>query len=138
MSPDERKVQGAAINSLKDEATEALAARRLILKSAALEKRLAAEAVDVTLPVRQAGIDSGRIHAISQVTDELVAIFADMGFSIAEGPDIESDDYNFTKLNFPPGHPRAKCTTRSSSRPTRKASVSCCAPIQAPCRCARC
>ncbi len=105
MSPDERKSQGAAINSLKDAVNEALTARRAILKSAALERQLAAEAVDVTLPVRPAGIETGRIHPISQVMDELIAIFADMGFSIAEGPDIESDDYNFTKLNFPPGHP---------------------------------
>jgi phenylalanyl-tRNA synthetase alpha chain len=57
------------------------------------------------LPVRPAGIESGRIHPISQVMDELIAIFADMGFAIAEGPDIETDDYNFTMLNFPPGHP---------------------------------
>jgi phenylalanyl-tRNA synthetase alpha chain len=105
MSPEERKAQGAAINTLKDEVGDALAARRTLLKSAALERQLAAEALDVTLPVRQAGVESGRIHPISQVLDELVAIFADMGFSIAEGPDIESDDYNFTKLNFPPGHP---------------------------------
>jgi phenylalanyl-tRNA synthetase alpha chain len=105
MSPDERRVQGAAINGLKDLVGEALAARRGLLKSAALEKQLAAEALDVTLPARKAGIETGRIHPISQVMDELVAIFADMGFSIAEGPDIESDDYNFTMLNFPPGHP---------------------------------
>ena len=59
----------------------------------------------MSLPVRRAGIETGRIHPISQVFDEITAIFADMGFSIAEGPDIESDDYNFTKLNFPPGHP---------------------------------
>ena len=76
-----------------------------MLKSAALEAQLKREAVDVTLPVRLAGIETGRIHPISQVMDEIVAIFADMGFSVAEGPDIESDDYNFTKLNFPPGHP---------------------------------
>jgi phenylalanyl-tRNA synthetase alpha chain len=105
MSPEERKVQGAAINNLKDQVGEALAARRAILKSAALERQLAAEALDVTLPVRPAGIESGRIHPISQVMDELIAIFADMGFAIAEGPDIETDDYNFTMLNFPPGHP---------------------------------
>ena len=72
---------------------------------AALEARLKAEALDVTLPLRRAGVETGRIHPISQVFDEITAIFADMGFSIAEGPDIESDDYNFTKLNFPPGHP---------------------------------
>src|SRR5471030_1230676 len=69
MSPDERKVQGAAINSLKDQVGEGLAARRAILKSAALERQLAAEALDVTLPVRPAGIESGRIHPISQVMD---------------------------------------------------------------------
>ncbi len=105
MSPDERKIQGAAINSLKDAVNEALAVRRAILKSAALERQLVSEAQDVTLPVRPAGVESGRIHPISQVMDELIAIFADMGFAIAEGPDIESDDYNFTKLNFPPDHP---------------------------------
>jgi phenylalanyl-tRNA synthetase alpha chain len=105
MSPDDRRTAGAAINALKDEVTEALAARRAILKGAALEARLKTEALDVTLPVRPAGIETGRVHPISQVFDEVTAIFADMGFSIAEGPDIESDDYNFTKLNFPPGHP---------------------------------
>jgi phenylalanyl-tRNA synthetase alpha chain len=105
MSPDERRSAGALINALKDEVTEALAARRAVLKSAALEARLKTQALDVTLPVRPAGIETGRIHPISQVFDEVTAIFADMGFSIAEGPDIESDDYNFTKLNFPPGHP---------------------------------
>jgi phenylalanyl-tRNA synthetase alpha chain len=105
MSPDERKVQGAAINGLKDRAAEALARRKTQLKAAAREAQLAAEAVDVTLPARTSGLETGRIHPISQVMDELTAIFVDMGFSIAEGPDIESDDYNFTKLNFPPGHP---------------------------------
>ena len=105
MSSEERRTAGAAINALKDEVTEALAGRRAVLKSAALEARLRTEALDVTLPVRPAGIETGRIHPISQVFDEVTAIFADMGFSIAEGPDIETDDYNFTKLNFPPGHP---------------------------------
>ena len=105
MSPDERKSAGAAINALKDEVTEALAARRSLLKAAALDARLKAEALDVTLPVRPAGVETGRIHPISQVWDEVTAIFADMGFSVAEGPDVESDDYNFTRLNFPPGHP---------------------------------
>ena len=76
-----------------------------MLKDAALEAQLERETVDVTLPVRLPGVETGRIHPISQVMDEIVAIFADMGFSVAEGPDIESDDYNFTKLNFPPGHP---------------------------------
>ena len=105
LSPDERKTQGAAINALKDVVTEALAARRTMLKKAALEAQLERETLDVTLPVRAPSVETGRIHPISQVMDEIVAIFAEMGFSVAEGPDIETDDYNFTKLNFPPGHP---------------------------------
>ncbi|HUZ67204.1 MAG TPA: phenylalanine--tRNA ligase subunit alpha [Beijerinckiaceae bacterium] len=105
MSPDERRSAGAEINALKDRVSEALTQRRSILRKAALEARLATEKVDVTLPVRETAIVGGRVHPISQVTDELTAIFADMGFSVAEGPDIESDDTNFTKLNFPAGHP---------------------------------
>ena len=105
MSPDERRSAGAAINALKDEVTAALDARRAALKGAALQARLEREALDLSLPAPRSAIDRGRIHPISQVLDEITAIFADMGFSIAEGPDIESDDYNFTKLNFPPGHP---------------------------------
>jgi phenylalanyl-tRNA synthetase alpha chain len=105
LTPNERRTHGAAINALKDQVTEALAARRAILKAAALEAQLKREAEDVTLPVRLPGVETGRIHPLSQVMDEIVTIFADMGFAVAEGPDIESDDYNFTKLNFPPGHP---------------------------------
>jgi phenylalanyl-tRNA synthetase alpha chain len=105
MSPDERKVQGPAINGLKDRINAALNERRETFKGAALDARLATETVDVTLPVREAPAETGRVHPISQVTDELTAIFADMGFAVAEGPDIETDDYNFTKLNFPEGHP---------------------------------
>jgi phenylalanyl-tRNA synthetase alpha chain len=105
MSPEERKTQGAAINLAKDRVTQALAARREILKSAALDARLATETIDVTLPVREAPAEAGRIHPLSQVFEEVDTIFADMGFLIAEGPDIETDDYNFTRLNFPEGHP---------------------------------
>jgi phenylalanyl-tRNA synthetase alpha chain len=105
MSPDERKTQGATINLAKDRVSRAIAARREVLKTAALDARLATETIDVTLPVREPIVEQGRIHPLSQVMDELTAIFADMGFSIAEGPDIETDDYNFTKLNFPIGHP---------------------------------
>src|SRR5215207_4102664 len=101
MAPEERKVQGAAINAVKDKVTEALAVRRELLKGAALDARLNSETVDVTLPARESAAEQGRIHPLSQVMDELTAIFADMGFAIAEGPDIETDDYNFTKLNFP-------------------------------------
>jgi phenylalanyl-tRNA synthetase alpha chain len=105
MSPEERKNEGAKINALKDKVAEALGRRRNVLKEAALAARLAGETLDVTLPTRASALETGRIHPISQVMDELTAIFSDMGFSIAEGPDIESDDFNFTKLNFPPGHP---------------------------------
>jgi phenylalanyl-tRNA synthetase alpha chain len=103
MSPDERKVQGPLINGLRDRVTAALAARKSELADADLNKRLETERVDVTLPPRPES--QGRIHPISQVMEELTAIFADMGFSVAEGPDIEFDDLNFTKLNIPPEHP---------------------------------
>ena len=105
MTPDERKVRGPVINGLRDRVQAAIASRRDALAEAALGARLAAERIDVTLPVREAPEARGRIHPISQVLDEITAIFADMGFSVAEGPDIETDDYNFTALNFPPGHP---------------------------------
>src|SRR5688500_15151875 len=105
MSAEERQVKGPAINGLKNRVTEALTARKAELKDVAITARLVAEKVDVTLPVRQSPAERGRIHPISQVTDEITAIFADMGFSVAEGPDIETDYYNFTALNFPEGHP---------------------------------
>jgi len=105
MSPDERKANGPLINGLKDRVTAALAARKDALRDAALDARLNSETVDVTLPVREPPTEIGRVHPISQVVDELTTIFADMGFAVAEGPDIETDDYNFTKLNFPEGHP---------------------------------
>ena len=105
MTPDERKVMGPALNGLKDRINQAIAARREVLKEAELVRRLEEERVDVTLPVRPSGLETGRIHPVSQVIDEITAIFADLGFAIAEGPDIESDYYNFTALNFPEGHP---------------------------------
>src|ERR1700741_873666 len=98
MTPDERKVQGPAINGLRDRVNAALNAKKDSFKGAALDARLATETVDVTLPVREAPAELGRVHPISQVVDELTAIFADMGFAVAEGPDIENDDYNFPKL----------------------------------------
>ncbi len=105
MTPDQRREQGPLINGLRDRVTEAMAVRRNTLKDAALAARLNTETVDVTLPLREAPAESGRMHPISQVMDELTAIFADMGLSVAEGPDIETDDYNFTMLNFPESHP---------------------------------
>ena len=105
MTPDDRKEKGPLINGLRDSVTEALASRRAVLRDAALEIRLASESIDVTLPVRPSAAARGRIHPISQVIDELTVIFGDMGFAVAEGPDIETDFFNFTALNFPVGHP---------------------------------
>jgi phenylalanyl-tRNA synthetase alpha chain len=105
MTPDERRQQGPLINGLKDRVTAAIGQKRDALKDQALDQRLNTEAIDVTLPTRESPTEIGRVHPISQVIDELTAIFADMGFAVAEGPDIETDDYNFTKLNFPEGHP---------------------------------
>ncbi|HSV30209.1 MAG TPA: phenylalanine--tRNA ligase subunit alpha [Candidatus Omnitrophota bacterium] len=103
MSPDERKEAGARLNQLKDEVADAIAAAKAGLETKALDERLARERVDVTLPVRPEA--QGRIHPISQVMDEMVAIFAQMGFEVAEGPDIEDDFHNFTALNIPAEHP---------------------------------
>ncbi len=103
MTPDERKEMGPALNGLKARVGEAVAARKTALEDAALEARLATEKVDVTLPVRPQ--TKGKIHPISQVMEEVAAIFSAMGFEIAEGPDIEDDFHNFTALNFPPDHP---------------------------------
>jgi phenylalanyl-tRNA synthetase alpha chain len=105
MDPEERKIVGPALNALRDRVTQALAAKKTALADAALDARLKAETLDVSLPLRESGLETGRIHPVSQVTDELIAIFSAMGFSVAEGPDIETDDLNFTKLNFPVGHP---------------------------------
>ena len=105
LPPEQRKSQGPLINGMRDRVNAALAERREAFKAAALEARLNTESVDVTLPVREAPAEIGRVHPITQVIDELTAIFADMGFAVAEGPDIETDDYNFTKLNFPEEHP---------------------------------
>ena len=102
---DEKKAVGAAVNGVKTRVTEALEARKASLDKAATTARLAAERADITLPVRVGALAEGRIHPVSQVFDEIIEIFADMGFSVAEGPDIESDDLNFTKLNIPPEHP---------------------------------
>ncbi|MEF2073893.1 phenylalanine--tRNA ligase subunit alpha [Consotaella aegiceratis] len=105
MTPDERRTEGPKLNGLRDRVAGLLSAKREALAEAAVAARLAAETLDVTLPVRPAPASRGRIHPISQVIDELIAIYSDMGFSVAEGPDIETDYYNFTALNFPEGHP---------------------------------
>ncbi|MDX2276084.1 MAG: phenylalanine--tRNA ligase subunit alpha [Hyphomonadaceae bacterium] len=103
MSPDQRKEVGPKLNGLKDRVSEAIIARKATLAEAALEAQLKAEAVDVTLPPVKPRI--GTLHPVSQVMEELAAIFGEMGFALEEGPDIETDFNNFTALNFPPKHP---------------------------------
>ena len=103
MTPEERQVAGPALNALKNEINSAIAAKKSALADAALDERLRHEWLDVTLPGRARG--QGTIHPVSQVTEEVTAIFADMGFAVAEGPQIESDFYNFDALNIPPHHP---------------------------------
>jgi len=110
MSPEERQTAGPALNALKDEINSALMAKKTALGDAALDERLRGEWLDVTLPARDHRV--GSIHPISQVSEEVTAIFADMGFSVAEGPQIESDWYNFDALNIPGHHPaRAEMDT---------------------------
>ena len=105
MPPEKRKSFGQAVNQLKDRVSGALEAKREALGRAALSARLEQERADVTLPVREGPLAEGRIHPVSQVAEEITEIFANMGFSIAEGPDIETDFNNFTALNIPPEHP---------------------------------
>jgi phenylalanyl-tRNA synthetase alpha chain len=103
MAPEERKAAGAALNVIKDRVTEAIAVKKSALADAALNARLATERVDITLPVRPEL--RGTVHPVSQVWEEVVQIFGDLGFSVAEGPHIEDDFHNFDALNMPPDHP---------------------------------
>jgi phenylalanyl-tRNA synthetase alpha chain len=103
MTPEQRQAEGPRIHGLREQVTEAIAGRKAALESEALERRLATEGLDMTLPAAPA--PQGTVHPVSQVMDELAEIFADMGFSVATGPEIEDDWHNFTALNFPPDHP---------------------------------
>jgi len=103
MSPEMRRIEGPAINALRDRVAAAIARRRAELEAAALEAELAAGRLDLTLPAPPRR--PGSVHPTSQVMDEIIAIFAEMGFGVAEGPDIEDDFHNFSALNFPPRHP---------------------------------
>jgi phenylalanyl-tRNA synthetase alpha chain len=120
-----RKQAGQALNAIKDAVAGAIEARKTALEDAALDARLATEQIDVTLPVRPEA--DGRIHPISQTIDEVVSIFGEMGFTVAEGPDIETDWYNFTALNIPPEHPARQMhdtfylAATDSGRPTNPA-----------------
>ena len=103
LPPEERKTTGAAINAVRDAISEKLEARKETLEAAHLAERLAKERIDLSLP--SAPRPKGGVHPTLQVMDEMIAIFADMGFEVAEGPDIEDDFHNFTALNFPEKHP---------------------------------
>lgn len=103
LPPEERKATGAAINAVRDTINAALEAKKSALEEAAMAQKLATERVDLSLP--SAPRPKGGVHPIMQVMDEMIEIFADMGFAVAEGPDIEDDFHNFTALNFPPKHP---------------------------------
>ena len=103
LAPEDRRAAGQALNALKTAIAEAIDARRAALQAGALDSRLDAETIDVSLPPRPE--PEGRIHPISQAIEEIVAIFCQMGFAVAEGPDIEDDFHNFTALNIPPEHP---------------------------------
>ncbi|MFO1507242.1 MAG: phenylalanine--tRNA ligase subunit alpha [Lysobacterales bacterium] len=103
LPPDARKVRGAEINALKQRVTDAIAARRMALEQSDLARRLASEGIDVTLPGRRA--QRGTIHPITRTLDRIEAIFAQLGYSVAEGPEIEDDWHNFEALNFPALHP---------------------------------
>ena len=103
LDAEARKEAGRALNVLKDAVAGAIEARKDALAEAEIDARLAEERIDVTLPARPAEV--GRIHPISQTVEELIAIFGEMGFVVAEGPDVEDDFHNFTALNIPPEHP---------------------------------
>jgi len=103
LAPEAKRVRGAEINAAKQRIEAALQARRQALADAELEAQLRAEALDVTLPGRRRG--SGGLHPVSRTMERIEAIFASMGFDVAEGPEIENDWYNFTALNTPEDHP---------------------------------
>ncbi len=103
MSPEQRLVEGPRLNALREGVSGAIAERKAALDGAELERRLATERVDLSLPARET--PRGSVHPVSQVMDELTEIFADLGFAVAEGPEIEDDWHNFTALNIPETHP---------------------------------
>ncbi len=106
MTPQERQIAGPVLNALKTEVDAAIAAKKAALGEAALDARLREEWLDITLPARMPGhrCTKGAVHPVSQVTQEVTAIFADLGFRVAEGPQIETDWYNFDALNIPAHH----------------------------------
>ncbi len=105
LKPEERRSFGQAVNTVKEAVSAALEARKQVLQQQAVAERIAAERADITLPVREGADQLGRLHPLTRVFEEIIAIFEAMGFAVAEGPDIETDDNNFNKLNIPAEHP---------------------------------
>ena len=103
MSPEERQEKAPAIQALRGGVADAITQKKAGLEAAALEERLATETIDLTLPAPSS--PEGSVHPVSQVMDELAEIFADLGFAVATGPEVEDDWYNFTALNMPESHP---------------------------------
>jgi phenylalanyl-tRNA synthetase alpha chain len=103
MDPDTRAAEAPKIHALREAVTNAIAERKAALETADLQQRLATERLDLSLPAPDS--PSGTVHPVSQVMDELAEIFADLGFAVAEGPEIETQWYNFTALNMPENHP---------------------------------
>jgi phenylalanyl-tRNA synthetase alpha chain len=103
MTPGQRQAEGPRVHALREAVTGAIAARKAALEAAGIETRLATETLDMTLPPPPGR--QGSVHPVSQVMDELAEIFADLGFSVATGPEIEDDWRNFTALNIPESHP---------------------------------
>ncbi len=126
MTPEQRQSEGPRIHALRESVTAALANAKQVIDDAALSARLAAETIDLTLPAPAAA--KGSVHPVSQVMDELAEIFADLGFAVATGPEIEDDWHNFTALNMPESHP-ARAMHDTFYFPDR-------APVQADCNAA--
>ncbi len=132
---EERKAHGERVNRAKDSLGEAIAARRHVLEQAALQQRLASERVDVTLPGRNAA--RGSLHPLTRALDRIIAIFARLGYEVADGPEIEDDWHNFGALNFPPDHPARTMHDTFWIKPDRAVTAACCARIPRRCRFAR-
>ena len=103
IEPDKRRETGQKLNLIQKEVLATIENKKEVLRKDHINKKLANESVDITLPIRPE--NHGKIHPLSKTMDEVISIFAQMGFTVAEGPDIESDYYNFTALNIPPEHP---------------------------------
>ena len=105
LSPEEKKEKGSTLNKLKNNVSNSISEKKEELENTELNNRLLKEKVDVSLPVQSQSAKTGKIHPVSQVMDEISEIFGSLGYQIAEGPDIETEPYNFNALNIPESHP---------------------------------